>query len=111
LIFVECYAFNTVKQPVRYVGRNNDSSNVFNDSSAVANARFYVIVGSYAEMNEAIKNQEQLIKKGYPAIILPAKNGKYRISLDSFSFRKNAEIMKDKYAKENPTAKPWILAK
>ena len=50
----------------------------------------HTIAGSFFDSENAEKLQQELISKGFSAIVLPEWNGKYRVSIKSYSTKQNA---------------------
>lgn len=80
--------------------------NKFQDSEK---AKYYVIVGSFPEIEEVLKFKNELELKNYPVVILPIENGRIRVSVGVYSFKSNAEKIKKDFKEKNPTIIPWIL--
>lgn len=74
-------------------------------------AKYYVIVGSYPLLDDAIKLKSKLELESYHPIILPLEEGRYRVSLGVYSFKVNAEAAQKEYRKKNSGVNPWILIK
>jgi len=58
---------------------------------AETQGRFYIIVGSFTEENNAVKLKDKLSKKGLtPTIINPTNGGNYRVSVEDFDSEQKA---------------------
>ena len=82
--------------------------NIVDDSQK---AKYYVIVGSFPEMDDAVKFKNKLEIQAYPVVILPIEDGKIRVSLGVYAYKANAEKIKNEYKLKNPDMIPWIMIK
>lgn len=77
---------------------------------ASSEGKYYIIVGSFgrSERSRAQKLVNGLKSKGYPAEIIDAK-GRLRVSIESFTNEKEAEIQRDKYREITDRQDIWIM--
>jgi len=76
-------AANTVKpSPVTLKKERVTAAN--GESADFGLKRFYIIMGSFREYNNALNFKNQLINEDYSAGILVNENGLYRVSIESY---------------------------
>ena len=80
---------------------------VVNDSS---NGKYHVVGGCFKVRENADKLADKLIKQGYPAQV--SNLGKYffRVSVQSFQTKKEADLALAKLAKTEPETGYWLMA-
>ncbi|MFV0346198.1 MAG: SPOR domain-containing protein [Bacteroidales bacterium] len=101
------------KEEAKTSTRTEDVEAVEDDMNYAGNSAFFVIVGSFAEIDNARKEKQNFIDKGYEAVILKSnKNGYYRVSIGSYTEKPRAYLLinevKNKYSQYNDS---WVLIK
>ncbi|MFV0483079.1 MAG: SPOR domain-containing protein [Bacteroidales bacterium] len=90
-----------------------DVEAVEDDMNYASNNAFFVIVGSYAQIDNARREKQNFINKGYEAVILKSnKNGYYRVSIGSYTEKPRAYLLinevRNRYPQYNDS---WVLIK
>lgn len=70
--------------------------------------KFYVIAGSFEKKSNASRYQQNLIKKGYKAEMLPERNGMYAVSFNSFADKQKA-MAELNYLTKEKKVQAWLL--
>lgn len=71
---------------------------------------FYIIAGSFSNMESAAKAREKFRNKGYNSEILERDNGGYRVTLGSYQYKSTALKELEKYRKVEGSS-IWMLSK
>jgi cell division septation protein DedD len=84
------------------------------ESSAPHVKKFYVVAGSFKNINNAVELRQFFKKSGYPAMILYPYNGYNRVATGSFPDRASAEKEVKKFRSMNLTYESgkieyWLL--
>jgi nucleoid DNA-binding protein len=69
---------------------------------------YYIISGSFSNMENAQNQFNQLLSKGHKPEILEA-DGKYRVAISKFTDRNRALRELDRLRQENPSSSVWLL--
>lgn len=73
--------------------------------------RYYIIVGSFPTKQQADSRIKVLAKKGYPGIDVIKKGDKYRLYINSFLDKKDANRYLETFREDNPIlSDAWLLA-
>lgn len=75
-----------------------------------ANGKFHVVGGCFTVRENADKLAQQLIQKGYPAEVANLGKRFFRVSVQSFKTRKEAEEAMIKLFEAEPDADYWLMA-
>lgn len=75
------------------------------------NKNFYIVIGSYKNINNAKKRTDKLIKKGYSAEILPKFGNLNRVSIAKFNNKKSAREEMKNLRKKFCDNSFWLLCR
>ena len=71
---------------------------------------FYIVAGSFSKLQNASELQDQLKAKGYPAEVMVTENRMYRVSVDSYATRSEAESSLARMKSEPGMGACWLLS-
>jgi cell division septation protein DedD len=83
---------------------------VLQNSSQRSIGKFHVVGGCFKIKENANKQVEWLIKKGYPAVVSVMGGGFYRVSVESYQTRKEAEQGLVNILEVDPETSYWLMA-
>lgn len=101
----------SAQQDMTPVLQNNKPLVRKSQQPAIEDGVYHIIVASYTETEKgkAYKLATDLkTRLGYPASVIDLK-GRYRVSIESFTNEKEAEVARDKYREETDRQDLWIL--
>ena len=75
-----------------------------------AKGKYHVVCGCFKIRENADKLAERLIKQGYPAQVSNLGKHFFRVSIQSFKSRKEAEMALSQLAKTEPQTGYWLMA-
>ncbi len=81
-----------------------------NPSIQPSTGRYHVVVGCFKVRENADKLADELIKQGYHAGVTKMGKEFYRVSIESYQTRKEAEIGLGKILDADPDAGYWLMA-
>ncbi len=97
----------TMDSPTTVQPQQNIAQSVVNESSP---GKFHVVGGCFKVKENADKLVEQLIKKGFHAQVTNLNKNFYRVSVESYATRKEAELALVKLFESEPDADYWLMA-
>ena len=100
-------ATSTVDSPVADQPQQSAAQSVANEPSS---GKFHVVGGCFKIKENADKLVEQLIKKGFHAQVTNLGKSFYRVSVESYETRKEAELALVKLFESEPDADYWLMA-
>ncbi|MCP4313875.1 MAG: hypothetical protein GY790_21685 [Bacteroidetes bacterium] len=71
---------------------------------------FFIIAGSFKHLGNASELQDKLKDSGYPAEVMITENRMYRVSVDSYSTRQEAESSMARMKSEPGLESCWLLS-
>ncbi|MEI7831148.1 MAG: hypothetical protein WCI31_15320 [Prolixibacteraceae bacterium] len=89
---------------------HSENSSVLLTSSQHSNGKFHVVGGCFKIKENADKQAIWLIKKGYPAEVSVMGGGFFRVSVESYQTRKEAEQGLGKILEDDPNTNYWLMA-
>jgi len=75
----------------------------------VPEEKYFIIAGSFAVLAEAQKLNNQLLKEGYPSIVLAKANGYSRVSINTYTDENLARTEKETLQKKFKDLELWLL--
>ena len=82
------------------------------DRSSNENNTYFVIIGSFGQLDNAKNYRETLLDEGFTPIILHSETGYYRVCVDSFKSETNARSRMSKLRQAFPKySDVWLLIK
>ncbi len=82
------------------------------DRSSNENNTYFVIIGSFGQLDNAKNYRETLLGEGFTPIILHSETGYYRVCVDSFKSETDARSRVSKLRQEYPKySDVWLLIK
>lgn len=82
------------------------------DRSSNENNTYFVIIGSFGQLNNAKNYRETLLDEGFTPIILHSETGYYRVCVDSFKSETDARSRVSKLRQAFPKySDVWLLIK
>lgn len=91
-----------VKEPMQAVVHANPSPS--------ASGKFHVVGGCFKVKENADKLADRLVKEGYHAYVSPMGRGFFRVSVESYQTRKEAEQGLEKILGSDPQTGYWLMA-
>jgi len=71
---------------------------------------FFIVAGSFSNLANASELQDKLKGKGYPAEVMLTENRMYRVSVESYSTRGEAEASLERMKSEPGLESCWLLS-
>jgi len=76
----------------------------------VESNHFFIVAGSFSNLRNASELQDKLKEMGYPAEVMVTENRMYRVSVESFSSRREAEASLAGLKSEPGMESCWLLS-
>jgi len=80
------------------------------ETPAVESNYFFIIAGSFSHLGNASELQDKLKAKGYPAEVIFTENRMYRVCVDSYATRQEAESSLLRMQSEPGMESCWLLS-
>jgi nucleoid DNA-binding protein len=87
-----------------------ENSSVLPISTPHSNGKFHVVGGCFKIRENADKQANWLLKKGYPAEVSMMGGGFFRVSVETYQTRKEAEHGLEKILEIDPETNYWLMA-
>jgi cell division protein FtsN len=100
----------TVSAPAKTLATESENSSVLPINSQHSSGKFHVVGGCFKIRENADKQADRLIKKGYPAEVSVMGGGFFRVSVESYQTRQEAEQGLGKILEVDPETNYWLMA-